>query len=629
MSNINIFLLDNLNNIKEEKIIIKPKSYNDFLEELEKNFKKIKGYYKIFTLDKDNKEISINNDEKYRNIEDIVFIRAINKKAIRLSIYERNYDELSESKQEILDEKYNCNICSNIIKNENPFLCYICQKIYHEECLKDWDKKRKSENEKLSCPNCRNQLEIEKWNKKLYFEEDRIDNANLMNKINEYRLKSNMKNNINIIKEKKINELNYNKIKQDEIITTYENFIEKTLEIFKNILNAINSISVLLTNESNKELNIFMDNLSSSSNNLNIDALSNLINKELLKIRNDIIKMNNNKMNIKQKNNIFEKNDLFNNNVNNINNNFNSDNINDINNINKVMELRKNDYENKINIVFHVKNKGDFEIFGVEFVKNNKDNIELIINGVKNKLSHLCSLNGGKNIITLIIKNKLTDLSYMFYKCKLLRNIRGLDYLDVSECISFKYMFYECSLLSDIKGLQNWNVSNVKNFRGMFWDCSSLPDIEPLQNWDVSNGENFGYMFSECLLLENINSLLNWNVSNCNNFEHMFTACSSLSDIKALRNWNVSNSNNFSSMFSGCFSLLDIKYLENWDVSEGEIFNSMFYKCSSLSDLTPLKNWNVSKGKDFGKMFSECMSLSDISPLKNWNVSKNKFKSMI
>ena len=48
-----------------------------------------------------------------------------------------NYNKLSESKQDILDEKYNCYICNSNIKNENPYFCYICQKIFHEKCLKD------------------------------------------------------------------------------------------------------------------------------------------------------------------------------------------------------------------------------------------------------------------------------------------------------------------------------------------------------------------------------------------------------------------------------------------------------------------------------------------------------------
>ena len=40
------------------------------------------------------------------------------------------------------------------------------------------------------------------------------------------------------------------------------------------------------------------------------------------------------------------------------------------------------------------------QIFGENFVKNNKDNIVPIINGKQGELVHICNLNWGNNIIT-------------------------------------------------------------------------------------------------------------------------------------------------------------------------------------------------------------------------------------
>ena len=113
-------------------------------------------------------------------------------------------------------------------------------------------------------------------------------------------------------------------------------------------------------------------------------------------------------------------------------------------------------------------------------MKNNKDNIELIINGDKHSLVNKCILKTGKNIITLKIKNKLTNLSYMFYWCKYLKDISELIYLDVGECTNFSYMFYNCQSLSDIKPLESWNVSNGLNFEYMFYGCTYLSDIKSL-----------------------------------------------------------------------------------------------------------------------------------------------------
>ena len=218
MSKMNIFVLDNSNNEKEEIIIDKPKTYQKLLEYLNQKYK----MYQIFIYDNNNK-ILINDEKKYKIINDIIFIKEIDN--LDKSIFSINYDKLSESKQEILDEKYNCILCSIIIKNEKPYLCYKCQKIFHEKCLKEWDNKCKLQNKILMCPNCRNELSIEKWNKKLDYEDNRIDNANLLNKINEYKLNNNINN---IIKDKKLKK--------------YENYINNIIIIFKNIINKLNII---------------------------------------------------------------------------------------------------------------------------------------------------------------------------------------------------------------------------------------------------------------------------------------------------------------------------------------------------------------------------------------------------
>ena len=184
--------------------------------------------------------------------------------------------------------------------------------------------------------------------------------------------------------------------------------------------------------------------------------------------------------------------------------------------------------------------EGTKKIFGESFVENNKDNIDLIINGEKTKLINKYKLKKGENNITLIIKNKIDNFSNMFYKCKSLINIDELKYLNTDDCKDFSRMFNWCSSLSDITALEKWNVSNGTNFFGMFGGCSSLSNIKPLENWNVSNGNNFSYMFSECSLLSDVKPLEKWNVSNGNNFGCMFWECSSLPSIKALESWKLS-----------------------------------------------------------------------------------------
>jgi len=241
-----------------------------------------------------------------------------------------------------------------------------------------------------------------------------------------------------------------------------------------------------------------------------------------------------------------------------------------INEINKKYEK----YKNEINIKYITKEEKEENIFGKEFVENNKNKIELEINGEKSILIKRYKLVNGINNIKIIIKDKLTNLEDMFKWCNALKDINELKYLDTKDINNFSGMFCECSLLSDIKPLQNWNVSNGKDFFGMFLGCSSLSDIKPLQNWNVSNGKDFEGMFWGCPSLSDIKPLQNWDVSNGNNFSFMFRGCSLLSDIKSLQNWNVPNGKDFFGMFSECSSLLDIKPLQNWKISQDK-YNSL------------------------------------------------------
>ena len=63
--------------------------------------------------------------------------------------------------------------------------------------------------------------------------------------------------------------------------------------------------------------------------------------------------------------------------------------------------------KNEINIIYETDEEGNNNIFGDKFVKNNKNNIELIINGNKNDLIKCYDLKRGVNKIKIIMKKKL------------------------------------------------------------------------------------------------------------------------------------------------------------------------------------------------------------------------------
>ena len=72
--------------------------------------------------------------------------------------------------------------------------------------------------------------------------------------MNQYKLNNNMFNSISLIKDKKINELKKSESRHANLINKYENYIEKTIRLFKNILNQINSIHSLLELKNNFKL---------------------------------------------------------------------------------------------------------------------------------------------------------------------------------------------------------------------------------------------------------------------------------------------------------------------------------------------------------------------------------------
>ena len=549
MSIMDIFILDNLNNIKEQTNMIKPRTYQALLDQINHKFKILPENYDIYILDKNHKEIRINNEDNYKLIKDELFIREINKDNLEKSEFSINFNKLSESNQDIFYEKYNCIICTNPIKNENPYLCYECQKIFHEKCLKKWDEQCKP----FSCPNCRSKVPFRNWKKQLDYQENRNNIPNLMNKINEYKSQ----------------------------IKKYEDYINKTKEFIKTILNKINDIHMTLKLENNNKLNNLIEKYSLKDENLNIEKISRTINEELDNINNYSNKI------IRKFVNILESNQ-----ENKIKGAVGFDEmvklLYDIENMNDIIEYKK-----EINLVYFAKKKGIYNIFGEKFVRNNKNNIKIVIDGNQTDLSNWWDFKSGENIITILIKNKLRNLSHMFHSCKCLKDISELKFLDVKDITDFSYMFDGCSSLSNIQSLQNWDVSNGKNFSNMFRECSKLTDITSLFNWDVSRCTNFEGIFFGCSLLTNIKPLQKWNVSNCINFQDMFYRCSSLYNIKPLKFWNVSKGINFKSMFTKCVSLSDIKPIQNWNVANGNNFQHMFYDCSSFLDIEPLKIWNV------------------------------------
>ena len=401
------------------------------------------------------------------------------KNNIAQSVFEKHYKQIPEAKKEILNQKYNCGICLEIIKYENPFLCYECQKIFHHSCLKHWNERQKELNKVLSCPNCRNESPIEDWKVLRNYDENRTKDALILN----YLGKS----------------FNSNE------------YYDKSMSLFKLILNKLNVIHLKIESQKNYNLNNLVEEFRYSIINPSLDEISTAIVEEL-----DILEEY-----ISNKKNVIQNNET--------------------------------KYENRINLEYLVEEEGFTKIFGGKFVENNINNIDLIINGENSPLVYGYKLKEGINNVTICIKNTLTNLSDMFSGCETLNDIDGLKNLHTENVTDFSYMF-ENTRISNIKALENWETSKSQTFHSMFSGCRLLSNIEPVKNWNVSRCTDFSKMFEYCNMSK-LKPLENWNVSNGTNFNGIFCGNWKLSDIQGLEKWDVSNAIDLGGLFESCINL--------------------------------------------------------------------------
>ena len=67
--------------------------------------------------------------------------------------------------------------------------------------------------------------------------------------------------------------------------------------------------------------------------------------------------------------------------------------------IDELEDNKKDKYKDEINLIYVTERENEYNIFGEEFVKNNKGNIELNINGENIKLINEYKLKKGENNI--------------------------------------------------------------------------------------------------------------------------------------------------------------------------------------------------------------------------------------
>ena len=233
-----------------------------------------------------------------------------------------------------------------------------------------------------------------------------------------------------------------------------------------------------------------------------------------------------------------------------------------------IEEIETRDFD--LFIIYKINQKdSSIKIFGENFVKKNKDNIKIIIEGIEMNLvsNYKCKENQKLLKVKLISNKPINDLSYIFQGCSNLIYL-GEDSINIKDAIDMSYAFDGCSSLEDLDCISDFETKEVKNMSFMFRDCTSLKKLNPLNNW------------------------------NTNNVIYM------------------------NSMFENCSHLISLDGLSKWDTKNVIDMNSMFKKCTLLNSISEISNFNIDKVKDMSYMFYECLCLSSLDDISNWKIKK-------
>ena len=178
------------------------------------------------------------------------------------------------------------------------------------------------------------------------------------------------------------------------------------------------------------------------------------------------------------------------------------------------IDLRKNQtqsYDSKkekditeINIIYNINYETEINIFGYNFVVNNKNNCKMIIDNKEYEINVKCNVkNNNKNILKIKLKG--------------INNI-----IDMSD------MFNGCSSLLSLPDISKWNTNNVTNMSGMFKECSSLLSLPDTSKWITNNTIDMSDMFNGCSSLSSLPDISKWNTNKVKNMRDILSGCSSL-----------------------------------------------------------------------------------------------------
>ena len=128
-------------------------------------------------------------------------------------------------------------------------------------------------------------------------------------------------------------------------------------------------------------------------------------------------------------------------------------------------------------------------LFGSKFCENNRNKCKICIDFEEMDLIEFYDVknSGNKLKVVLSLNKEVTDLSYIFCGCSMLKEIDVFHNFNFENITSLSNMFYGCSSLDSLPDMSNWNTTNIEDMSYLFYECSSLKSLPNISNWKTKN----------------------------------------------------------------------------------------------------------------------------------------------
>ena len=125
------------------------------------------------------------------------------------------------------------------------------------------------------------------------------------------------------------------------------------------------------------------------------------------------------------------------------------------------------------------------EEYNIKNIKEKKENLEVVLLGIKNIINMSYMFCGGKG-------------NYLETGCKSLISLPDISKWNTKNINNMNHIFSGCSSLSSLPDISKWNTNNVINMSDMFNGCSSLSSLPDISKWNINNVTSMRYMFDKC-----------------------------------------------------------------------------------------------------------------------------------